>query len=58
MPRTGECFRDACPARDVLNHVSNRWGGLMLGALIERDLRYSETSASSCETSPAAARPA
>ena len=42
---TGDCFRDECPARDVLNHVSNRWGGLVLGALIERDLRYSEIRA-------------
>ena len=45
MPVTGDCFRDACPARDVLNHVSNRWGGLVLGALLERDLRYSEIHA-------------
>ncbi len=41
-PVTGDCFRAACPARDVLNHVSNRWGGLVLGALLDRDLRYSE----------------
>jgi DNA-binding HxlR family transcriptional regulator len=39
---TGDCFRDDCPARDVLNHVSSRWGGLVLGALLERDMRYSE----------------
>src|ERR1700736_4422194 len=45
MPLTGDCFRDECPARDVLNHVSNRWGGLVLGALLERDLRYSEIRA-------------
>lgn len=49
MPRrvhaTGDCFRSECPARDVLNHVSNRWGGLVLGALRERDLRYSEIRA-------------
>jgi len=44
-PVTGDCFRDECPARDVLNHVSNRWGGLVLGALVERDLRYSEIRA-------------
>jgi DNA-binding HxlR family transcriptional regulator len=41
----GDCFRDDCPARDVLNHVSNRWGGLVLGALVDRDLRYSEIRA-------------
>ena len=45
MPLIGDCFRDECPARDVLNHVSNRWGGLVLGALLERDLRYSEIRA-------------
>jgi DNA-binding HxlR family transcriptional regulator len=42
LPRTGDCFREACPAREVLNHVSSRWGGLVLGALLEHDLRYSE----------------
>lgn len=41
-PAVGDCFRAACPAREVLNHISNRWGGLILGALLERDLRYSE----------------
>lgn len=41
----GNCFQAACPARDVLNHVSSRWGGLVLGALLERDLRYSEIRA-------------
>ena len=41
-PMIGDCFRDDCPAREVLNHVSNRWGGLVLGALLERDMRYSE----------------
>jgi DNA-binding HxlR family transcriptional regulator len=41
----GDCFRDECPARDVLNHVSSRWGGLVLGALRDRTLRYSEIRA-------------
>ncbi|MEA2718686.1 MAG: hypothetical protein QOJ39_550 [Candidatus Eremiobacteraeota bacterium] len=45
QPMIGDCFRDDCPARDVLNHVSNRWGGLVLGALLDRDLRYSEIRA-------------
>jgi DNA-binding HxlR family transcriptional regulator len=44
-PATGDCFREACPARDVLHHVSNRWGGLVLGALLDRDMRYSEIRA-------------
>ncbi|MDB5070267.1 MAG: transcriptional regulator [Candidatus Eremiobacteraeota bacterium] len=45
QPIIGDCFRDDCPAREVLNHVSNRWGGLVLGALLDRDLRYSEIRA-------------
>ncbi len=45
LPATGNCFVAACKAREVLNHVSNRWGGLVLGALLERDLRYSEIRA-------------
>jgi DNA-binding HxlR family transcriptional regulator len=44
-PVIGDCFRAECPAREVLNHISSRWGGLVLGALIERDLRYSEIRA-------------
>jgi DNA-binding HxlR family transcriptional regulator len=44
-PVAGDCFRESCPAREVLNHVSSRWGGLVLGALLERDLRYSEIRA-------------
>jgi DNA-binding HxlR family transcriptional regulator len=45
LPATGDCFRANCPAREILNHVSNRWGGLVLGALRERDMRYSEIRA-------------
>lgn len=41
----GNCFNAECPAREVLNHISNRWGGLVLGALLERKLRYSEIRA-------------
>lgn len=44
-PVAGNCFMSTCKAREVLNHVSNRWGGLVLGALLERDLRYSEIRA-------------
>ena len=44
-PITGNCFMAACKAREVLNHVSNRWGGLVLAALLERNLRYSEIRA-------------
>src|SRR6202790_1769535 len=45
LPTAGNCFIAACKAREVLNHVSNRWGGLVLGALLERELRYSEIRA-------------
>jgi DNA-binding HxlR family transcriptional regulator len=45
LPTAGNCFKAACKAREVLNHVSNRWGGLVLSALLERDLRYSEIRA-------------
>ncbi|HEY4439293.1 MAG TPA: helix-turn-helix domain-containing protein [Candidatus Elarobacter sp.] len=41
----GDCFTPECPARDVLNHVANRWGALVLGSLLERELRYSEIRA-------------
>ena len=31
-----------CTAREVLGHVTGRWGGLVLGALLEGTRRYSE----------------
>jgi DNA-binding HxlR family transcriptional regulator len=31
-----------CPAREVLGHVTGRWGGLVLGALSGGTRRYSE----------------
>ena len=45
LPGTGNCFVAVCKAREIFHHVSNRWGGLVLGALLERDLRYSEIRA-------------
>jgi DNA-binding HxlR family transcriptional regulator len=38
----GNCYSAACPAREVLGHVTGRWGGLVLGALLEGTRRYSE----------------
>lgn len=35
-------FRQDCPARVVLDHVSGRWGGLILTALTVSDLRFYE----------------
>lgn len=41
----GNCYQAACPAREVLGHVTGRWGGLVLGALLEGTRRYSELRA-------------
>jgi DNA-binding HxlR family transcriptional regulator len=39
---TGNCYNADCPAREVLGHVTGRWGGLVLGALTHGTRRYSE----------------
>jgi DNA-binding HxlR family transcriptional regulator len=31
----GEVFAAACPSREILNHVTSRWGVLVLVALVE-----------------------
>ncbi len=31
--RTGNLFAEQCPSRDVLKHVTSRWGVLILVAL-------------------------
>ncbi|WP_285617939.1 winged helix-turn-helix transcriptional regulator [Actinoallomurus iriomotensis] len=38
----GDVFHRDCPARMVLDHVTSRWGVLILTALREGDLRFSE----------------
>ncbi|MBJ7536369.1 winged helix-turn-helix transcriptional regulator [Marinomonas transparens] len=41
--RRGDVLSDQCPAREVLKHISSRWGGLVLIALHEGDtFRFSE----------------
>ncbi|MER7669445.1 helix-turn-helix domain-containing protein [Kitasatospora sp. NPDC096128] len=35
-------FDRMCPSRGVLEHVTSRWGVLVLGALRERGYRFSE----------------
>ncbi|MFI6156013.1 winged helix-turn-helix transcriptional regulator [Kitasatospora sp. NPDC051170] len=35
-------FDRLCPSRGVLEHVTSRWGVLVLGALHERGYRFSE----------------
>lgn len=40
--RRGEVFSAECPSREVLNHVTSRWGVLVLVALMEGTHRFSE----------------
>lgn len=40
--RRGEVFAAACPSRAILNHVTSRWGVLVLVALLEGTHRFSE----------------
>jgi DNA-binding HxlR family transcriptional regulator len=40
--RRGEVFAAACPSRAILNHVTSRWGVLVLVALREGTHRFSE----------------
>jgi len=38
----GEVFSDKCPSREILKHVTNRWGGLVLVALLQGMHRFSD----------------
>ena len=38
----GGVFPSACPSRTVLNHVTSTWGVLVLAALTDGSLRWSE----------------
>ncbi|MCK7612756.1 winged helix-turn-helix transcriptional regulator [Roseibium sediminicola] len=40
--RQGELFNRNCPSREVLKHLTSRWGVLVLIALLEREHRFSE----------------
>lgn len=40
--RRGELFSDRCPSRDVLKHVTSRWGVLVLVALSSGTHRFSD----------------
>jgi DNA-binding HxlR family transcriptional regulator len=42
MIRRGNLFAAQCPSRDVLKHVTSRWGVLVLVALMEGTHRFSE----------------
>lgn len=39
--RRGELFSEACPSREVLKHVTSRWGVLVLVALLDGTQRFS-----------------
>ena len=40
-PLKGDLFAEKCPSRQVLNHVTSRWGVLILVALLEDTYRFS-----------------
>ena len=40
--RRGDVFARTCPSRSVMEHVTSRWGVLILVALLERTMRFSE----------------
>jgi DNA-binding HxlR family transcriptional regulator len=42
MSVTADVNSAACPSRLVLEHVTSRWGVLVLAALLERPYRFSE----------------
>ena len=41
-PRRGDLCSPACPSRGVLDHLTNRWGTLIMVALLEDTHRFSE----------------
>lgn len=40
--RRGDVFADACPSREILKHLTSRWGVLVLVALRDGTLRFSD----------------
>lgn len=42
LMRRGELFAVECPSRTILNHVTSRWGVLVLVALMDGTHRFSE----------------
>jgi DNA-binding HxlR family transcriptional regulator len=43
--RLGDVYAPECPSRSLLDHVTSRWGVLVLVLLLERPHRFSELSA-------------
>nr|WP_286132915.1 helix-turn-helix domain-containing protein [Labrenzia sp. DG1229] len=42
MLRRGQLFNQNCPSREILKHLTSRWGVLVLIALLDRDHRFSD----------------
>ncbi|MGA5641513.1 winged helix-turn-helix transcriptional regulator [Streptomyces cinereoruber] len=42
LPPLPDVFEPMCPSRAVLEHVTSRWGVLVLASLLERPYRFSE----------------
>jgi DNA-binding HxlR family transcriptional regulator len=40
--RRGDLFSEKCPSRDVLKHITSRWGVLILVALQDGTYRFSD----------------
>lgn len=38
----GEVFSNACPSREIFNHITNKWGCLCLVALLNGTMRFSD----------------
>jgi DNA-binding HxlR family transcriptional regulator len=41
-PARGDVFSEHCPSREVLKHVTGRWGVLLLVALVDGTQRFGE----------------
>jgi DNA-binding HxlR family transcriptional regulator len=40
--RRGDIYRADCPSRGILDHVTSRWGSLILVLLLEKTYRFNE----------------
>ncbi|QFS99322.1 putative HTH-type transcriptional regulator YybR [Labrenzia sp. THAF191b] len=42
LMQQGELLNQNCPSREILRHLTSRWGVLVLIALLDKDQRFSE----------------
>ncbi|MEE4011507.1 helix-turn-helix domain-containing protein [Roseibium sp. FZY0029] len=42
LMQQGQLLNQNCPSREILRHLTSRWGVLVLIALLEKDSRFSE----------------